>query len=368
MLSICATLLTAMSVLMAQRASAQVPDIRRDLPASYSHTLHSASAFTTPFKNQASDGASREWYLFAPVGAGGAKLASAPVVVYFHGWEINPDPKNDRALIMHFVRSGYTVIYPRYCSGWCTGFASFLNDADAAVSAAMWQIQTESAKPTSKIPPIQTRDGRFVVHHASHSLGSYPSSMLASKLGTSGATTAPRSLIFFDPAGHNLAGSALPLNASDLAGIRSDTLMLILGAQQTQGDANASNTARRLFHRIPAAKKFAWVVSHQCVSRPTSTSNWVYNTCPTNLGASGTTSNYRYYYSGHNSMKSTAETVDNMAQVSFFNHASACLTEAETGVAQNLCSLSGSSAGVWLAPGGMTTRAKAMTTYSLPAP
>ena len=83
----------------------------------------------------------RGWWLFTPASP---KPASAPVVVFCHGWGAL-DPKTYRAWIDHIVRRGNIVIWPNYQSGLLTPGGDFLPDAIAGVRAALAALQRGTA-------------------------------------------------------------------------------------------------------------------------------------------------------------------------------------------------------------------------------
>ena len=85
--------------------------------------------------------------------------ASAPVVVFCHGWGAL-DSKNYQAWINHLVRRGNIVIWPNYQDSLLTPAAQFLPNAIAGVRSALATlrdqrgpcIRTCNASPSSAIP------------------------------------------------------------------------------------------------------------------------------------------------------------------------------------------------------------------------
>jgi len=73
------------------------------------------------------------WRLFTPTGPA---PASAPVVVFCHGWGAL-DSKNYQAWIDHLVRRGNIVIWPNYQDSLLTPAAKFLPNAVAGVRGAL---------------------------------------------------------------------------------------------------------------------------------------------------------------------------------------------------------------------------------------
>lgn len=81
------------------------------------------------------------WWLFTPAEP---KPASAPVVVFCHGWGAL-DPDNYRSWIDHIVRRGNIVIWPNYQSSLLTPGGDFLPNAIAGIRAALADLQRGTA-------------------------------------------------------------------------------------------------------------------------------------------------------------------------------------------------------------------------------
>lgn len=81
------------------------------------------------------------WWLFTP---SDPKPASAPVVVFCHGWGAM-NPKTYRAWIDHIVRRGNIVVYPNYQASLFTHGDEFLPNAVAGVRAALADLQAGGA-------------------------------------------------------------------------------------------------------------------------------------------------------------------------------------------------------------------------------
>ncbi|MGA9333569.1 MAG: alpha/beta hydrolase [Rudaea sp.] len=77
------------------------------------------------------------WWLFTPADP---VPASAPVVVFCHGWGAM-NPKTYRAWIDHIVRRGNIVIYPNYQASLLTPGDEFLPNAVAALRASLVDLQ-----------------------------------------------------------------------------------------------------------------------------------------------------------------------------------------------------------------------------------
>ena len=83
----------------------------------------------------------RGWWLFVP---SSPKPASAPIVVFCHGWGAL-DPSGYRAWIDHIVRRGNIVIWPNYQANLLTPGADFLPNASAGIHAALADLENGSA-------------------------------------------------------------------------------------------------------------------------------------------------------------------------------------------------------------------------------
>jgi predicted esterase len=81
------------------------------------------------------------WWQFTPTAP---VPATAPVVVFCHGWGAM-DPKAYRAWIDHIVRRGNIVIYPNYQDSLFTPGAQFLPNAVAAVRGALADLGADTA-------------------------------------------------------------------------------------------------------------------------------------------------------------------------------------------------------------------------------
>ncbi len=82
------------------------------------------------------------WWLFTPAAP---VLASAPVVVFCHGWGAL-DPKGYRAWIDHIVRRGNIVIWPNYQASLLTPGGDFLPNAIAGIRAALADLGHDAAR------------------------------------------------------------------------------------------------------------------------------------------------------------------------------------------------------------------------------
>jgi len=87
-------------------------------------------------------GGAQGWWLFTPLDP---VPASAPVVVFCHGWGAL-DPKGYRAWIDHIVRRGNIVVWPNYQDSLRTPGAQFLPNALAGVRAAFADLDAGGAR------------------------------------------------------------------------------------------------------------------------------------------------------------------------------------------------------------------------------
>src|SRR5690349_24450164 len=102
-------------------------------------------------KNRYGNGA-QEYWIFEP---DEPKPASAPVIVFLHGWG-GMNPLYYGAWIDHLVKRGNIVVYPRYQANLLTPIKDFLPNTLAAVKDALHRLQTERGHVTPDLSKFAT--------------------------------------------------------------------------------------------------------------------------------------------------------------------------------------------------------------------
>jgi acetyl esterase/lipase len=152
-------------------------------------------------------------WVFTP---GEPVAASAPVVVFFHGWS-GVNPINYGGWIRHLVRRGSIVLYPVYQASLLAPFPLMLLNASRGVGEALAEI--ESSGPTAP--------SRGAVAFAGHSLGGLIAAKLAAACGESGLP-APGVLALVQPGW----GGRFSVALDDLDRVRPGVLALVVAAAE----------------------------------------------------------------------------------------------------------------------------------------
>lgn len=160
---------------------------------------------------------------------------SAPVVLYLHGYgSSNPDPY--RPLLEHLARKGFAVVYPRYGSLWNPWVYE-----DTALDS--WQDAISVLQGAGHVTPQLDK-----LAVAGHSLGGILSLRLAHRLGP--GSTPFQSIVIHDGAGFQTpAYPFMPLD--DLSGIPAQTGLVLVVADTSKQDANATEIVRLAWTRTP---------------------------------------------------------------------------------------------------------------------
>ncbi len=180
-----------------------------------------------------------EYWIFEP---DAPKPASAPVVVFLHGWG-GMNPLYYGAWLDHLVKRGNIVIYPRYQATLLTPIREFLPSTIDAIKDALSRLQTERGhiKPDLK---------KFAV--VGHSLGGLLAANVAA-LAKESSLPQVRAVMSVEP-GITEAPVNFPL--ADLKKIPPETLLLAVAGDQ---DTLVRDTdAKRIYYestRIPAENK-----------------------------------------------------------------------------------------------------------------
>ena len=178
----------------------------------------------------------RSFWLFEPAEPTPRK---APVVVFLHGWlAVNPGPYG--AWIDHLVRSGNSVIYPRYHLDWKTKPADFLPNALASVRGGLDAL---GSSPGRVRPDLD----RFAL--IGHSAGGNLAALIAAVAADEGLPV-PKAVVSIMP------GEVSALRDPDLGKIPATSLLAVVAAEHDWivGD----NRARQIFAEatsIPPERK-----------------------------------------------------------------------------------------------------------------
>jgi len=177
---------------------------------------------------------------------------TAHVLVYLHGYG-DRDPTHYDALLTHFARKGYTVVFPYY--GGLFSTSAYERNARGAVRDALAELSARGAPRAS---------GRIA--YAGHSLGALLALRLAATARASGLTE-PDLILLHEPAG--VAFVDYPLSATDLAAIPSGTHLLIIQAETSVGHKNSfAHGAFENTPGIPRANKNLLLVRSDAHGEP----------------------------------------------------------------------------------------------------
>ena len=163
----------------------------------------------------------RSYWLFEPAEP---TPASAPVVVFHHGWYAY-NPAAYGAWIEHLVRSGQIVIFPRYQADRLTPAADFLDNALSAVRDAFDVLETS---------PVHIRPDRRRFALIGHSAGGNLAAQMAAVAAEKGLPL-PRAVVAVMP------GEVVPSREPSLARIPATTLLVVTVAEDDRivGDLRA---------------------------------------------------------------------------------------------------------------------------------
>ena len=189
-------------------------------------------------KNKYGNG-SKEYWIFEP---DSPKPASAPVVIFLHGWG-GTNPLYYGAWIDHLVKRGNIVVYPRYQANILTAREFFIPNSIDGIKAAINTLQTE---------PGHVRPDLNRVATVGHSLGGLLAASVAALASESGLPRM-RAVMSVEP-GLTRAPAKVPL--ADLKKIPPETLLLaVAGDRDTLVD---NEDAKRIYYestRVSAGNK-----------------------------------------------------------------------------------------------------------------
>ena len=195
-------------------------------------------AHTEVTKNRYGKGG-QEYWIFEP---DGPKPATAPVIVFLHGWG-GMNPMYYGAWIDHLVKRGNIVIYPRYQANLLTSINEFTPNTLTAVKDAISRLQTEPGHIKPDLNKFAT---------VGHSVGGILAANVAALASESGL---PRvSAVMSVEPGITEAPINIPL--ADLKKIPAETLLLAVAGDQ---DTLVRDTdAKRVYNestQVPAGNK-----------------------------------------------------------------------------------------------------------------
>jgi len=189
-------------------------------------------------KNRYGEG-NQEYWIFEP---DTPKPASAPLVVFIHGWG-GMNPMYYGAWVDHLVKRGNIVVYPRYQATLLTPRQDFLPSTLGAIKDAITRLQSERGH-------VKPDLNRFAV--VGHSVGGLLAASVAA-LARESKLPQPRAVMAVEP-GITEAPINIPL--ADLKKIPAETLLLSIAGDQ---DTLVKDTdAKRIYYestQVPAANK-----------------------------------------------------------------------------------------------------------------
>ena len=172
------------------------------------------------------------------------KPASAPVVVFNHGW-LAMDPAVYLGWIHHLVRRGRIVVYPRYQDSLFTAPWTFAPNAIGAVQRALGQLKGEGH--------VRPELERFAI--VGHSAGGAISADMAAQAARKGLPR-PKALMIVQPGRGFQGRRSAFFPAADPKQIPADVLLLVVAGEDDRvvGDADAKALFRGT-PQIPADRK-----------------------------------------------------------------------------------------------------------------
>ena len=183
----------------------------------------------------------RQYWLFEPAEP---KPASAPVVVFNHGW-MGLHPAIYLGWIRHIVRRGNIVVFPKYQNGPLTPPREFAPNAIAAVKDALERLRGgDHVRPDAS---------RFAL--VGHSAGGAIAADMAALAAEAGLPV-PKAVMVVQP-GRGLGGRRSPFfPAADLRKIPPQTYMLVVVGDEDR--VVRRTEARKIFYgasRVPPERK-----------------------------------------------------------------------------------------------------------------
>jgi acetyl esterase/lipase len=182
-----------------------------------------------------------QYWLYEP---DAPKPASAPVVIFNHGWGAMT-PGGYRAWIDHIVRRGNIVIYPRYQSALRTPPNTFIPNVIAVVKQALHQLQSESGHVKPQLDKLAV---------VGHSAGGEISAGLAAHAASAGLP--PIKAVMCVQPGKTWGQTAEVPELDDVSAMPASTLLLVLIGDRD--NIAKDRDAQRIFSGtvgVPSANK-----------------------------------------------------------------------------------------------------------------
>jgi len=181
----------------------------------------------------------QEYWIFEP---DTPKPASAPLVVFIHGWG-GMNPLYYGAWLDHLVKRGNIVVYPRYQETLLTPIKDFLPSTLGAIKDAITRLQTERGH----VKPDLTK---FAV--VGHSVGGLLSASVAA-LASESNLPKVRAVMAVEP---GITEDPIKIPLADLKKIPAETLLLAVAGDQDTLVRDLD--AKRIYYestQVPAANK-----------------------------------------------------------------------------------------------------------------
>ena len=181
----------------------------------------------------------QEYWIFEP---DSPKPASAPLVVFLHGWG-GMNPMYYGAWLDHLVKRGNIVVYPRYQATLLTPIKEFMPSTLGAIKDAISRLQNERGH-------IKPDLNKFAV--VGHSVGGLLAASVAA-LASEANLPQVRAVMSVEP---GITESPINIPLADLKKIPAETLLLSVAGDQ---DTLVRDTdAKRIYYestQVPAANK-----------------------------------------------------------------------------------------------------------------
>src|SRR5688572_18914287 len=239
--SFIALVLLSLTTVFAQRATPP------SQPASGPGGKQYAHARVT--KNRYGTG-NQEYWVFEP---DTPKPASAPLIVFLHGWG-GMNPLYYGAWLDHLVKRGNIVVYPRYQATLLTPITEFTPSTLGAIKDAITRLQTESGH-------VKPDLNKFAV--VGHSVGGLLAASVAA-LASESNLPRVRAVMSVEP---GITESPINIPLADLKKIPAETLLLSVAGDQ---DTLVRDTdAKRVYYEsinIPDRKSTRLNSSHSQIS------------------------------------------------------------------------------------------------------
>jgi dienelactone hydrolase len=181
----------------------------------------------------------QEYWIFEP---DSPKPASAPLIVFLHGWG-GMNPMYYGAWIDHIVKRGNVVVYPRYQANLLTPIKEFTPNTIAAIKDAIARLQTEPGH-------VKVDLTKFAA--VGHSVGGLLAANVAALASESGLPQAV-AVMSVEP---GISEPPINVPLADLKKIPAETLLLAIAGDQDTLVRDVD--AKRVYYestRVPARNK-----------------------------------------------------------------------------------------------------------------